>query len=70
METQSWRKEPRKNYSNDFKLRDAVHHAVFYDITGIASIRGYPVQRFPVAAVQSERDPQLIAVIAVELKAI
>lgn len=21
METQSWRKEPRKNYSNDFKLR-------------------------------------------------
>lgn len=21
MENQSWRKEPRKNYSNDFKLR-------------------------------------------------
>lgn len=21
MESQSWRKEPRKNYSNDFKLR-------------------------------------------------
>ncbi|TQN75935.1 UNVERIFIED_ORG: transposase [Citrobacter freundii] len=21
METQSWRKEPRKNYSNEFKLR-------------------------------------------------
>ncbi|MCL9910907.1 IS66 family insertion sequence element accessory protein TnpB, partial [Escherichia coli] len=48
MELQDWRKEPRKNYSNEFKLENGVNDNVIFKWLRLWQNEGRVSRRLPV----------------------